>query len=54
MTWLEVQDAVKKIVAHAATDDGPRAHSDQDELYEKFIRHVAEAVSASGEIAQMA
>lgn len=52
MTLQEVKDAVEEIRAHAASDDGPRAHSAQDRLYEKFIRHVAE--TAYGDLAELA
>ncbi len=48
MAWQEVQDAVKHIESISSVE----AHMSQDELYEKFIRHVAEV--ASGELAVMA
>jgi hypothetical protein len=43
MTLPEIKSMVEKIDFEANNDDREQAHIDEDALYEKFVRHVADA-----------
>jgi TRAP-type C4-dicarboxylate transport system substrate-binding protein len=52
MTLDEIQQALREIADHAGRSDDDAAHTHEDELYEAFVRHVAEV--GPPELAEMA